>query len=158
MHQTNNVMNADQAFLGGDAAGATAVERQRLARVAAQFGFGHASAPGRLFYALVLFVSVDKSHWVSLQYIAAGAARTTPIEQTRLPALCKDALCPAFVHSNPPPWTRSSCNRCHLKLPFWFIVASIPWPHLFLFARWVFLNALSPPVAFDSVCRAESMA
>jgi len=62
MRQTNEVMNADQAFLGGDAAGAAAVERQRLTRVAAQFGFGHASAPGRLSYALVLFVSADKSH------------------------------------------------------------------------------------------------
>ena len=161
----DEVTIAAHMFPGGDTAGATSERATPCAaghavRVCSRISAGLAFLrPG------CVRVSRQKPR-VSPQYIAAGASRTTPLEQTRLPALCEAAQCRAFVPPRPPPWTWSSAAPATGAT--WGLLSGslcplVHGPSLFIcpsggLCRWLFVNALSPAIAFDSVRRPESVA
>ena len=81
-------MHADHTFPSGDAAGATSKRATPPAVGDAVRIRSCISASLAFLRPGCVRVSRQKPR-VSLQYIAAGASRTTPLEQTRLPALCE---------------------------------------------------------------------
>ena len=154
-------MNADHTFLSDDAAGATS---ERLtphtggnavwicSRISASLAF---LRPGRVR------VSRQKPR-VSLQYRAAGATRTTPLEQTGLlfvKTLYAEPLSIPTLRPGPGAPATGATWSC-LSDSLWPLFHA---PSLFIcpsggLCQWVFLNALSPPIAFDSIWCTESVA